>query len=41
MTPEQVLTELGQPHTRIGREFTYCGTGGEVTVRFTPHGTVA
>jgi hypothetical protein len=41
MTPEQVLTELGQPHTRIGREFTYCGTGGEVTITFSAKGTVA
>jgi hypothetical protein len=41
MTPEQVLTVLGQPHTRIGRAFAYCGRGGTVTVRFTSAGRVA
>ncbi len=41
MTPEQVLAVLGQPHTRIGRTFTYCGTGKSVTVRFSRSGKVA
>jgi hypothetical protein len=41
MTPEQVVTVLGQPHTRVGRAFTYCGTGRQVTVRFTSSGKVA
>jgi hypothetical protein len=41
MSPEQVLVVLGQPHSRIGREFTYCGQDGDVTVRFTPAGQVA
>jgi hypothetical protein len=41
MTPEQVLTVLGQPHTRVGRAFTYCARGGTVTVRFTSAGRVA
>jgi hypothetical protein len=41
MTPEQVITALGQPHTRIGRAFTYCGTSGRVTVRFSAAGRVA
>ncbi|HUR52035.1 MAG TPA: hypothetical protein VMZ11_07920 [Mycobacteriales bacterium] len=38
MTPEQVVTVLGQPHTRIGRAFTYCGRSGTVTIRFTAAG---
>jgi hypothetical protein len=38
MTPEQVVVALGQPHTRVGREFTYCGTAGEVTVTFSKAG---
>ncbi|MDP9182032.1 MAG: outer membrane protein assembly factor BamE, partial [Actinomycetota bacterium] len=41
MTPEQVVTVLGQPHTRIGRAFTYCGTSRTLTVRFTKSGKVA
>jgi hypothetical protein len=36
-----VLTVLGQPHTRIGKAFTYCGRSGKVTVRFTSAGRVA
>jgi hypothetical protein len=40
MTPEQVLRTLGQPHTRDGQQFTYCGTGGTVTVRFNDDGVV-
>jgi hypothetical protein len=41
MTPEQVLGTLGQPHTRVGSTFTYCGTRGTVTVRFDRRGLVA
>jgi hypothetical protein len=41
MLPEQVLTELGQPHTRAGTTFTYCGQGGRVTVAFDRDGRVA
>jgi hypothetical protein len=41
MTPEQVVVALGQPHTRIGRQFTYCGTRGTVTIAFDDKGTVA
>jgi hypothetical protein len=41
MTPEQVVVALGQPHTRIGRVFTYCGTAGKVTITFTKAGRTA
>jgi hypothetical protein len=41
MTPEDVLATLGQPHTRAGRTFAYCGTSGTVSVRFTRAGRVA
>ena len=40
MTPGQVLAALGQPHTRIGTAFTYCGARGTVTVSFAKNGTV-
>ncbi len=40
MTPGQVLAALGQPHTRVGTAYTYCGRG-TVTVRFSAAGTVA
>jgi len=41
MQPEDVLAILGQPHTRVGTRFTYCGTGGTVTVTFGADGRVA
>ena len=41
MTPEQVLAVLGQPHTRVGNAFTYCGPRGTDTVTFSSAGTVA
>ncbi len=41
MTWEHVLATLGQPDTRVGDTFTYCGTNGRVTVRFTKSGRVA
>jgi hypothetical protein len=34
MTPEQVLVAMGQPHVRGKDAFTYCTSGGTVTVRF-------
>ncbi len=34
LSPEQVLRRVGQPHERLGREFTYCSRSGEVTLRF-------
>lgn len=37
-TPEQVLAVLGQPHTRVGRAFTFCTTAGTKTVRFSAAG---
>jgi hypothetical protein len=41
MTPEQVLAALGQPHTRVGTAFTFCGPRGTSTVRFNAAGTVS
>jgi microsomal dipeptidase-like Zn-dependent dipeptidase len=41
MSPEQVLALLGQPHTRVGTAFTFCGPRGVATVRFNTAGTVA
>jgi hypothetical protein len=40
MTPQQVLATLGQPNTRVGNAYTYCGTAGRVTIRFTAAGVV-
>ncbi|HEU5035098.1 MAG TPA: hypothetical protein VFT62_10130 [Mycobacteriales bacterium] len=40
MLPEQVLAALGQPHTRAGTTFTYCGQSGRVTVAFDRNGRV-
>ncbi len=40
MTPAQVLVALGQPHTRVGTTYTYCGPRGTTTVRFGSAGTV-
>ncbi|TXL62044.1 amidohydrolase family protein [Aeromicrobium terrae] len=44
-TVEQVLRSVGQPHSRLGDEFTYCAAGTDgatahVTVRFSPAGKV-
>ena len=41
MTPEQVLVALGQPHTRVGDRYTYCGPKGTSTVRFDGRGQVS
>lgn len=41
MTPEEVLAVLGQPHTRVGSTFTYCGTRGTATITFSDDGTVS
>ncbi len=41
MTPEQVLAAVGQPDSRRGTVFTYCGARGRVTVRFDGAGRVA
>lgn len=38
MTPEQVLGAVGQPRTRSGATFGYCGTDGALTVTFDAHG---
>jgi hypothetical protein len=40
-TWQQVLALLGQPHSRAGTAFTYCGPRGAATVTFTQLGTVA
>ncbi len=40
MSAERVLAALGQPHTRVGTDFTYCGPRGKATVRFNKAGTV-
>jgi hypothetical protein len=44
-TVEKVLRAVGQPHTRLGDEFTYCAAGldgatAHVTVHFSPEGKV-
>ena len=41
MSPDRVLALLGQPHTRIGTAFTFCGPGRTTTVTFSPAGGVA
>ncbi|MGB8652062.1 MAG: hypothetical protein WCD35_15530, partial [Mycobacteriales bacterium] len=41
MTWEQVLAVLGQPHTREGSVFSYCGPGGTSRVTFGSDGTVS
>jgi hypothetical protein len=40
MTPGQVLAVLGQPHSRVGTAFGYCGTRGTVTISFTRAGAL-
>jgi hypothetical protein len=40
MTPGQVLAALGQPHSRVGTTFSYCGPRGTATVTFTQAGAV-
>ncbi|MDQ1695672.1 MAG: hypothetical protein QOJ03_1025 [Frankiaceae bacterium] len=39
--PEQVLAELGQPHRRVGRTFSYCSGVGNVDVVFGANGRVS
>ena len=34
MTSWQTLTAVGQPDRRLGTTFSYCSTGGKVTVQF-------
>jgi hypothetical protein len=36
-----VIKTAGQPHRRLGQEFTYCSKGGPVTVNFTKGGKVS
>lgn len=41
MSPEQVLAAIGQPKSRIGSAFTYCGSSRSVTVTFGSNRQVA
>ncbi|MCW2544655.1 MAG: hypothetical protein JWM40_2207 [Frankiales bacterium] len=40
MSANQVLAILGQPHTRVGDAFTYCGQHRTVTIDFTQGGAL-
>ena len=36
LTSWQTLQAIGQPNRRLGSTFTYCSTGGTMSVQFTP-----
>jgi len=40
MTSWATLNAVGQPDRRLGNAFTYCSTGGTVTVQFSSTGNV-
>jgi hypothetical protein len=40
MSTEDVMRLLGQPHARTGNDFTFCSTGGPVTVTFNDAGVL-
>jgi hypothetical protein len=41
MRTRDVLETLGQPHSRVGADYTYCSEQGTATLRFTPQGTLS
>ena len=40
MTGWATLNAVGQPDRRLGQHFSYCSTGGTVTVQFSSAGKV-